>query len=236
MNNKIRTNGTDWAKIQTDLGVHFQNEKLLIQAFTHSSYVNENNMASKMSNERLEFLGDAVLEIAISQYLYSKFPDMLEGELTKLRAAIVCEQSFVSFAEDLNFGTYVLLGRGEDRSGGRARSSLLADVFESFFGALYIDQGMDEVQRLLKKIVFPKINEGSFSQVVDHKSLLQEKVQKAHNSILKYEVILESGPAHDRVFDVEVLVNNEIIGSGTGRSKKEAEQNAAAKALENMND
>ena len=146
---------------QEKIGITFTDEKLLIQAFTHSSYVNEHRKPHE-DNERLEFLGDAVLELTVSQYLFQKYPTMSEGELTKLRAAIVCEPSLVRFANELSFGSLVLLGKGEEMTGGRERPALLADVFEAFIGALYLDQGLETVWEFLKEIVYPKINEGAF--------------------------------------------------------------------------
>src|SRR5699024_4918622 len=159
--------------LQQKLGIFFHNENLLIQAFTHSSYVNENRGKPYEDNERLEFLGDAVLELTISQYLFKKYPTMSEGELTKLRAAIVCEPSLVTFANDLSFGEFVLLGKGEEMTGGRMRPALLADVFESFIGSLFLDQGIESVYKILDTVVYPRINDGNFFQVMDYKSQLQ---------------------------------------------------------------
>lgn len=211
--------------------LQFNNEKLLIQAFTHSSYVNEHRKKTFEDNERLEFLGDAVLELTVSQYLFNKFPLMSEGELTKLRAAIVCEPSLVIFANELNFGDVVLLGKGEEMTGGRMRPALLADAFEAFIGALYIDQGLEKVHSFLEKVVYPKINSGVFSHVMDFKSQLQEYVQRDGAGTLQYHIVREEGPAHNRVFVAQVLLNDNILGDGSGKSKKEAEQHAAHLAL-----
>ena len=155
-------------QLQDRLGIHFKNDKLLKQAFTHSSYVNEHRRKPYEDNERLEFLGDAVLELTVSKYLFEKYPMMSEGELTKLRAAIVCEPSLVVFANQLSFGEYVLLGKGEEMTGGRERPAMLADVFESFIGALYLDSGLEPVVQFLRKVVFPRIDEGAFSHVMDY--------------------------------------------------------------------
>ncbi len=144
------------------LDIQFTNRKLLIQAFTHSSYVNEHRIYSCQDNERLEFLGDAVLELSVSQFLFKQFKTMSEGDMTKLRASIVCEPSLAAFAEELQFGELVLLGKGEEMTGGRARPALLADVFEAFIGALYLDQGLDTVLDFLNKTIYPKINDGAF--------------------------------------------------------------------------
>ncbi|TSB46377.1 ribonuclease III [Alkalicoccobacillus porphyridii] len=212
-------------------GLTFENRKLLIQAFTHSSYVNEHRLYATTDNERLEFLGDAVLELAVSQYLYKKYPSMNEGDMTKLRASIVCEPSLARFASELNFGKLVLLGKGEEVTGGRVRPALLADVFEGFIGALYLDQGLDAVYLFLSQIMYPKINEGAFSHKMDFKSQLQEYVQRDGLGGLKYVITQERGPAHDREFVSEVHLNEISFGEGIGRSKKEAEQLAAKQAL-----
>lgn len=213
------------------IGLSFEDNKLLIQAFTHSSYVNEHRISSFKDNERLEFLGDAVLELAVSQYLYKTFDTMSEGDMTKLRAAIVCEASLANLANELNFGELVLLGKGEEMTGGRQRPALLADVFESFIGALYLDQGLEAVYCFLDKSIYPKINEGAFSHMMDFKSQLQEFVQRDNVGHIHYEIVQERGPAHSREFVSEVLLNEQTLGIGVGRSKKEAEQHAAQQAL-----
>ena len=217
--------------LQDELNIQFNNTTLLYQAFTHSSYVNEHRRKLFTDNERLEFLGDAVLELSVSKYLFEKFPQMSEGELTKLRASIVCEPSLVIFANELHFGQYVLLGKGEELTGGRERPALLADVFESFVGALYLDQGLETVVEFLKRIVFPKVEIGAFSHVMDFKSQLQEMVQQSNNGLLHYEIVDEKGPAHNRTFVSRVLLNDSELGLGRGKSKKEAEQQAAQNAM-----
>ncbi|EOR26624.1 ribonuclease III [Cytobacillus oceanisediminis] len=227
----VRPNEKKMKELQDKLGIHFTNEKLLKQAFTHSSYVNEHRRKPHEDNERLEFLGDAVLELTVSKFLFKKFPMMSEGELTKLRAAIVCEPSLVSFANELSFGVYVLLGKGEEMTGGRTRPALLADVFEAFIGALYLDQGLDSVVAFLEEVIFPKINNGAFSHVMDFKSQLQEYVQRDAVGTIEYKILLEKGPAHNREFISQVFLNDRELGTGMGRSKKEAEQQAAQKSL-----
>ncbi|WP_210469432.1 ribonuclease III [Sporosarcina sp. 6E9] len=217
--------------LQQRLSITFENPSLLYNAFTHSSYVNEHRRKNFMDNERLEFLGDAVLELGVSQYLYSTEPGMSEGELTKLRAAIVCEPALVKFANELEFGQYVLLGKGEEQTGGRMRPALLADVFEAFIGALYIDQGMDAVTKFLETVVIPQISDGAFSHVMDYKSRLQEIIQQSNNGQLQYEVIEEKGPAHAKTFITVVRLSDTELGTGNGRSKKEAEQEAARHAI-----
>ncbi len=218
-------------ELQEKLGIAFTNHSLLYNAFTHSSYVNEHRRKKFTDNERLEFLGDAVLELGVSKYLYSADPGMSEGELTKLRASVVCEPALVTFAEELKFGQYVLLGKGEEQTGGRMRPALLADVFEAFIGALYIDQGLDAVTAFLETIIFPKIRDGAFSHVMDYKSRLQEIVQQTNNGQLQYEVAEEKGPAHSKIFVTVVRLNEVILGTGEGKSKKEAEQEAARHAI-----
>ncbi|WP_137742823.1 ribonuclease III [Robertmurraya siralis] len=230
----LRNRDRQFKDFQDKIGVHFTNVKLLIQAFTHSSYVNEHRKKPYDDNERLEFLGDAVLELTVSQFLYNKYPTMSEGELTKLRAAVVCEPSLVSFANELTFGEYVLLGKGEEMTGGRTRPALLADVFEAFIGALFLDKGIDAVVQFLEKVVFPKIDAGAFSHVMDFKSQLQEHVQRDGSGLIEYKVLQEKGPAHNREFISQVSLNGEEVGVGTGRSKKEAEQHAAQMALEKL--
>ncbi len=225
---------TKFDELQEKLSIRFKNVSLLYNAFTHSSYVNEHRRKNYEDNERLEFLGDAVLELGVSQHLYATEPNMTEGELTKLRAAIVCEPSLVKFSKELDFGHYILLGKGEEQTGGRMRPALLADVFEAFIGALYIDQGMELVNPFLQKVVFPKISVGAFSHVMDYKSRLQEIVQQKNNGQLTYKIIEEKGPAHAKKFVTVVLLGDVELGTGIGKSKKEAEQEAAHQAIQEL--
>lgn len=224
----------NFKRFQEKIGIRFKNEAILKQAFTHSSYVNEHRRKRKEDNERLEFLGDAVLELLVSHYLYKTYPTMSEGDLTKLRAAVVCEPSLVKFAMELNFGELVLLGKGEEMTGGRTRPALLADVFEAFIGALFLDQGIETAQHFLEEIVFPKIKEGAFSHVMDFKSQLQELIQRESAGVIEYEILLETGPAHNREFVAKVSLNGTELGTGKGKSKKEAEQHAAQMALTHL--
>ncbi|MCG3090132.1 ribonuclease III [Sporosarcina cyprini] len=219
-------------ELQSALGIQFKDASLLYNAFTHSSYVNEHRRKRFTDNERLEFLGDAVLELGVSRFLYSTEPNMSEGQLTKLRAAIVCEPSLVTFSNELKFGDYILLGRGEEQTGGRTRPALLADVFEAFIGALFLDQGMEVVTKFLEKVVFPKVGVGAFSHVMDYKSRLQEIVQQNDNGQLHYEIIEEKGPAHAKKFVTVVRLDDRQLGTGIGKSKKEAEQQAACQAIQ----
>lgn len=223
---------TKWEELESSLCISFQNISLLKQAFTHASYRNEHRKLPISDNERLEFLGDAVLEVIVSEYLYRTYPHLLEGELTRMRAAIVCESSLVQFAKRLSFDNYVRLGRGEERSGGRNRPALLADAFEAFVGALYLDQGLDSVQEFARKYLFTHLEERT--QSADYKTALQEWVQQNLAKPLKYQIAEERGPAHAREFVVSVNVGDEVMGTGVGRSKKEAEQKAAQAAVEKM--
>ena len=231
-----RQNNYLYEQFLNKVDLQFNNMALLKQAFTHSSYVNEHRNRKQEDNERLEFLGDAVLELAVSQYLFKAYPTMEEGDLTKLRAAIVCEPSLVSFAKSLDFGYLIRLGRGEEMTGGRNRPALLADAFEAFIGALFLDQGLEEVIRFLEKVVFPKIQEGAFSHMMDYKSQLQEQIQHDGLGTVEYEIVDEKGPAHDREFIALVKVGGNALGKGSGKSKKEAEQRAAEVALQTLHE
>lgn len=221
-------------QLQQKLNISFKNRQLLKQAFTHASYVNEHRFGHHQDNERLEFLGDAVLELTVSEFLFERCPTRPEGELTKMRASIVCEPSLVNFANHLQFGQYVLLGKGEELTGGRTRPALLADVFESFIGALYLDQGLDVVRQFLQRFIFPQISLDGKLQTNDYKTQLQELTQHHNLGVLEYRIVEERGPAHEREFVSEVFMGEVCLGRGLGRSKKEAEQQAAAIALEQV--
>ena len=226
--------GIDFARLTKMTGIFIQNHHLYIQAFTHTSYAHERkHMGNVQDNERLEYLGDAVLELLVSEYLYHRYPNMSEGELTRTRARVVCEPSLASFAKQLHFGEFIRLGKGEELTGGRERPSLLANVFEAFVGALYLDQGLDRVRQFLHRLVFRQLNEEWLSQVTDAKSRLQELVQQEHIGPLEYKIVDVKGPAHDRQFVAEVYLDGKCLGRGTGRSKKGAEQEAARQALQN---
>lgn len=220
--------------IENEYHVVFKDVSLLEQAFTHSSYVNEHRHLALTDNERLEFLGDAVLELIVSEYLYNHFTDMPEGKLTKLRATIVREDSLAMFAKECQFDQFVRLGKGEENSKGRERSSLLCDLFEAFLGSLYMDQGFKQAERFIYQVVVPKIESGAFSHEMDHKTALQEELQKNGDIAIEYQLIREEGPAHERVFFVEVSGGGELLGEGFGKSKKVAEQKAAEVALNKL--
>lgn len=218
-------------ELQEKYQIVFHSVDLLENAFTHSSYVNEHRNLHLADNERLEFLGDAVLELLVSKFLYDAFPDIPEGKLTKLRSAIVREDSLAKFAVECHFDQYVLLGKGEENSGGRQRPALLCDLFEAFLGALYLDQGVEAVRGFLNKVIYPKVDKGVFSNEMDHKTHLQEVLQKNGDVKIDYRLIKEEGPAHEREFWSEVFLDGTCIGRGHGKSKKLSEQNAAKNAL-----
>ncbi|MBF0713402.1 ribonuclease III [Gemella sp. GH3] len=210
-------------------------KKEYIMAFTHSSYINENKKLSKNDNyERLEFLGDATLEIAISDYLYNKFPELSEGELTKIRASIVCEPTLVKYALQLKFNDYIFLGKGEEKIGGRERPALLADIFESFIGALYLDKGLEVVKMFLKDTLFAEIKDNTDFGFIDYKTDLQEYASKEKIGNISYHLIDDSGPSHNKIFTSCVTIDNNKFGTGTAKSKKESEQLAAKEALNRL--
>lgn len=218
-------------ELKENYDIVFHDVNLLEQAFTHSSYVNEHRNMNISDNERLEFLGDAVLEIQVSDYLYHHYPNLPEGRLTRLRSAIVREESLSKFAKECHFDHYIMLGKGEENSGGRDRVALLCDLFEAFLGALYLDQGYDVALRFIQTVVFPKIEAGVFTREMDHKTRLQEVLQKSGDVTIDYRLVNEEGPAHERIFTIDVYADDRLIGSGQGKSKKLAEQDAAEKAL-----
>jgi len=216
--------------LQTKLGYDFKRTALLRQAVTHTSFVHEQGLKQDESNERLEFLGDAVLELCISDFLYHRFPDLSEGELTQRRARLVCEATLASVARALQLGDYLLLGQGEAREKGREKESILSDALESVFGAIYLDGGLDAVRDIVVRL-FSFIADDAKKLGKDHKTTLQEMLQKNSRETAVYKIILEEGPAHKRIFTAEVSHRGKVLGEGNGASKKEAEQKAAAVAL-----
>jgi len=201
----------------------------------HSSYANEAKEKNIVHNERLEFLGDAVLELASSTYLYMQFPQMPEGQLTKTRASIVCSTSLAELARTLHLGDYLLLGHGEEMSGGRDRQTNLEDVFEAVIGAIYLDQGWEAAKDYVVHQLMPlfaKVEQGGILK--DYKTILQEVVYQEAQQTVSYELVSTSGPDHDKTFTFNVLITGKVMGTGTGRSKKEAEQKAARQALEKL--
>ena len=219
---------TDIKKFQEVIGYHFHDEKLLRQALTHSSFANEKHLKKHSDNERLEFLGDAVLEIISSEFLYKEYPDKPEGELTKLRASIVCEPTLALCTKDIALGEYLLLGKGEDQTGGRGRKSILSDALEAVIGAIYLDGGFANAKEFIHKYILTDIEHKQL--FYDSKTILQELIQGRHEQ-LSYELIDESGPDHDKQFTVAVLVDGERVREGEGHTKKAAEQQAAYQAL-----
>lgn len=219
-------------KLLADFGIHFSDLQLLQTAFTHTSYANEHRLLKISHNERLEFLGDAVLQMVISKYLYQKYPQAPEGQMSKMRSSFVREESLAGFSRACGFDKYLLLGKGEEKSGGRNRDTILGDAFEAFLGALLLDKGEAAVEKFLYQVMIPQLEVGNFERVTDYKTSLQETLQVNGEVDIVYQVIEETGPAHDKTFTVEVSVNQEAIGRGVGRSKKLAEQAAAKNALE----
>ena len=219
--------------LEAALGYKFQNITLLQNALTHSSYANERWHNSLLSNERLEFLGDSILGMVVAEYLYGHFPDRPEGELTRMRADMVCETSLAAIAVRLNLGEHLLLGHGEERFGGRTRASILADAVESVIAAAFLDGGMDAAEGIIARFVLCNVPVSRL-QNADYKTALQELVQQKKNQTLCYRLVGESGPDHDKVFTAQVLLNDQVVGEGTGSSKKRAEQDAARAALEQL--
>ncbi|MDF7639108.1 ribonuclease III [Lactobacillus sp. ESL0791] len=219
-------------QLDSRYGIKFNNEKLLEEAFTHSSYANEHPRAGIRDYEKLEFLGDAVLELAISDYLYRHFTQLNEGELTRMRSNIVDTDGFSKFAVECGFQAEINLGNGEEKSGARERKTLLEDVFEAFNGALFLDQGMDKVEHFLGITVYPLIDQGKFDSSRDYKTDLQELLQQNGPVDIKYAVISESQLPSN--FVVELRINNQLVSQGTGHNKKAAEQDAAKAALANF--
>lgn len=217
------------SELEERIGYRYQNQALLRQAMTHTSFVNEQKINKLGSYERIEFLGDAVLEMISSEFFYHTFPEMPEGNLTKLRASSVCEQALAVTARQLELGNYLLLGRGEEMTGGRKRDSIIADAVEAIIGSLYLDGGLEPAKAFVLRFV---LNDLENKQLFyDAKSILQEMVQTQKLGELDYELTGEEGPDHDKVFCVRALLDGKPVGKGRGRSKKLAEQNAAYEAL-----
>ena len=216
--------------LEVAIGYQFKNITLLQNALTHSSYANECWHNSLMSNERLEFLGDSILGMVVAQYLYSHFPDRPEGELTRMRADMVCETSLAAVATKLELGKHLLLGHGEERFGGRERASILADAVESVIAASFLDGGMAAAEGIIRRFILSDVPAKRMHNQ-DYKTMLQELVQQKKDQVLSYHLIGESGPDHDKKFQVQVSLNGKAVGQGTGSSKKRAEQAAAQDAI-----
>ena len=225
------------AGLEKSIGYVFRNKAYIRTALTHSSYANE--MKTKKTdvpyNERLEFLGDSVLSIIVSEHIFSDYRKFPEGELTKIRANVVCEKTLAKLARGINLGEFLLLGKGEELGGGRARDSILADAFEALLAAIYLDSDneKDVVAGFLMPIIEPEIiGYVSSGMVTDYKTELQQIVQQASGERLEYVLVGESGPDHEKIFEIEARLNSNVIGHGKGKSKRQAEQNAAREALE----
>jgi len=225
----------DWNYCQKTLGICFRQESLLEQVFVHSSYCNENPDFRYSSNERLEFLGDAVLSFVVTEKLYKEFPELAEGELTEIRASLVCRDTLAGLASSLKLGDWLLLGRGEELGGGRTKASNLANAMEALVGALYLDEGLVRARRFILKqlkLELQKIKTGR--RIPNYKALVQEFIQGQKRSTPVYRLVEASGPDHSRQFTAEILVDGEGLGRGTGRSKKIAESQAARAAWESL--
>ncbi|MBE6838259.1 MAG: ribonuclease III [Ruminococcus sp.] len=212
---------------------HFKNPALLHEALSHSSYANENKK-SRQSNERLEFLGDSVLSIVVSQYLFENYKNLPEGKLTKIRASLVCEKALYNFSKQISLGEYLFLGKGEEHSGGRERPSILADAFEAVIAAIYLDGGLEVARKYILSFIPKDIDVNKEITFNDYKTMLQEVIQQNPTEKVEYVLRDQTGPDHDKAFVVDVMLNSNVIGKGEGRSKKQAEQMAAKEALELM--
>jgi ribonuclease-3 len=221
--------------LEAAIGYSFRNITLVQNALTHSSYANERWHNSLMSNERLEFMGDSVLGMVVAEYLYRNFPDRPEGELTRMRADMVCEQALAVVADRIDLGKHLLLGKGEEQSGGRNRASILADAVESVIAAMFLDGGMEAAKAFISKFVLCDVPVTKLHNA-DYKTALQEKVQEKKNQTLSYALVGESGPDHEKRFEVQVSLNGTVVGTGSGSSKKRAEQDAARDAMARLFD
>ena len=219
--------------LEVAIGYRFKNITLLQNALTHSSYANERWHDSLKSNERLEFLGDSVLGMLVAEHLYRNFPDRPEGELTRMRADMVCEKTLAAVANQVGLGQHLLLGHGEERFGGRTRDSILADAVESVIAAAFLDGGMAAALGIIQRFILCDVPVKKLHNA-DYKTTLQELVQQKKNQVLSYRLVGESGPDHDKVFSVEVSLNGTVVGQGSGSSKKRAEQMAAQAAIERL--
>ena len=220
------------SELENRIHYTFKNKKLLHEALSHSSYANEGKRTR--SNERLEFLGDSVLSIIVAKHLFTHYTHLPEGELTKLRASLVCEKSLYEFASGFGLGEFLLLGKGEELTGGRERPSIIADAFEALLAAIYLDGGMEQARKFVLQFIPEHLNPKQAKGLNDYKTTLQEIIQQNKEEKIEYVLIEETGPDHDKTFVVEVHLNSNVIGTGNGKSKKQAEQFAAKEALELM--
>ncbi|MGN0586352.1 MAG: ribonuclease III [Oscillospiraceae bacterium] len=220
----------DFSEFEKKIGYTFKNKDLLHEALSHSSYANEYRHG-RSSNERLEFLGDSVLSIVVSVHLFTHFKHLPEGELTKIRASLVCEKALFEFSKKIDLGKYILLGKGEEISGGRERPSIVSDAFEAVIAAVYLDGGMEEATRYVLSFMPEHLDKNRAKALNDYKTVLQEVIQRNPEEKVEYVLKDQSGPDHDRRFVVQVMLNSNVIGTGEGHSKKQAEQAAAKEAL-----
>ncbi len=218
-------------RLAQKLGLEGQPDHLLVTALTHPSFLFENPVSGKENNQRLEFLGDAILDFIVGEYLYLNYPGKPEGELTKMRAAVVNETTLAQKAREIELGTELLLGRGEQASGGRERPSILADAWEAVIGAIYLKYGLAEARRIILKLLKPAIEEVAKGNYGDYKTMLQEKAQREEHEV-SYRILAEDGPDHCKEFTAGVFLKGKLMASGSGRTKKEAEQHAAQQVLE----
>ena len=218
-------------KLEQGLGYTFRNKALLENALTHSSYANENRERHLPDNERLEFLGDSILGFVVADYLYRNYPDKPEGELTRIRADLVCERNLAEAAATIELGSYLLLGHGEEQGGGRKRDSIVSDAMESVIAASFMDGGFAAAKEIIDRLILSNIPKGR-PRNFDYKTAFQELVQRKKDQQIHYELTGEYGPDHDKHFEVEVLLNGKAVGRGVGSSKKRAEQAAAEAAIE----
>ena len=222
----------DLSLLEEKIKYEFKDKSLVKEALTHSSYANENRGTGAF-NERMEFLGDAVVSIISAEFLFKKFPDMPEGQLSKLRSSLVCTASLSEYANKISLGSFLYLGRGEENNGGRERPSILENAFEALTAAVYLDGGLEKAREFVLGFLSESLSTHNIS-FKDYKTLLQEVIQQNQGESLNYVIAGESGPDHDKRFEVEVHLNSNVIGRGTGRSKKQAEQEAAREALQLM--
>ncbi len=218
-----------YTQLEAGLGYTFRDRKILENALSHSSYANEHR-DGRTSNERLEFLGDSVLGFVVADFLYRKYPDKPEGDLTRIRADLVCERNLAKCAATIHLGDFLLLGHGEEHSGGRKRDSIVSDAMESVLAAAYLDGGFEAAKGIIERLILTELPSGRPGNF-DYKTLFQELVQREKDQVIRYDLVEESGPDHDKVFTVEVRRNEIIVGRGSGRSKKKAEQAAAEQAV-----
>ncbi|MBP1573816.1 MAG: ribonuclease III [Oscillospiraceae bacterium] len=216
-------------EFQKKIGYTFNNDRLLYEALSHSSYANEKK--GRKSNERLEFLGDSVLSIVVSNYIFHHQQQMPEGQLSKLRASLVCEKALFEFSKQIDLGEHIMLGKGEENTGGRQRPSIVSDAFEAVIAAIYLDGGMEPASKHILRFMPKQFDKSVTPSFTDYKTILQEIVQKNPEERVIYKLVEETGPAHDKRFTVNVMLNSNVIGTGTGASKKNAEQQAAREAL-----